>query len=398
MKIRRVLLVLMTGAMIAAGFTGAAPGDAGTPAEAPQAAGSEAAARAAAVQLPPTSNRPPRELKFTAGHWTAWDPPQVPDGAKPYVIVPGDTLWDLSGKFIADPMLWPLVWDANRYIQDSHWIYPGDPLFVPAAPTVVPPGPLAAAPEESVPEAPRSAATETPGPVVQPVALADWQDLYCSEYIDEDYHRPAMRISAVEEEDRLSNAEGDVVYLNLGTGDGVTAGDEFDVIRPRRDIGWPLSGRLIGTLVERLGRLKVLAAHPDSSTAIITRACTAIDKGDRVVASWDPEVPVGFAAEQRYYERYGSDPSGKTHGIVIAMPLDIIAAGEGHIVQVTVGEEAGVKPGDRLTFFRPHEAGRQYERKTIGVGMVVTTRPGSSAVKVVETNREVYVGDEVEIR
>ena len=71
-------------------------------------------------------------------HWTAWDPPEV--GPEAYIIQKGDTLWDLAGKWFGDPFLWPQVWDENRYILDSHWIYPGDPLVVPGQPTVVPDG------------------------------------------------------------------------------------------------------------------------------------------------------------------------------------------------------------------------------------------------------------------
>src|SRR5262249_53364400 len=153
---------------------------------------------------PPTSARPPKNLKFVAGHWTAWDPPQVPDGAKPYIVVPGDTLWGLSGKYQSNPLLWPLIWDQNRYVLDTHWIYPGDPLMIPATATIVPAkGPLPAGEAEAEPaesgmqETPvaETAAPEEP----KPVALADTQDLYCSDYIDSDYHKPALRIAEVEE-------------------------------------------------------------------------------------------------------------------------------------------------------------------------------------------------------
>ena len=65
-------------------------------------------------------------------HWSRYKYPEtIPDGATYYIIERGDTLWDLSAKFLGNPFLWPQIWDQNRYITDAHWIYPGDPLIMP---------------------------------------------------------------------------------------------------------------------------------------------------------------------------------------------------------------------------------------------------------------------------
>ncbi len=45
-----------------------------------------------------------------------------------YVIQRGDTLWDLSGKYLDSPWYWPKLWSYNPQIENPHWIYPGNPL------------------------------------------------------------------------------------------------------------------------------------------------------------------------------------------------------------------------------------------------------------------------------
>jgi hypothetical protein len=51
-----------------------------------------------------------------------------PDHPDTYVVRKGDTLWDISAKFLSKPWLWPEIWQANPQVRNPHKIYPGDVL------------------------------------------------------------------------------------------------------------------------------------------------------------------------------------------------------------------------------------------------------------------------------
>ena len=54
--------------------------------------------------------------------------PVAPDAPDRYIVQPGDTLWDISAKFLTDPWYWPEIWHINPQVANPHLIYPGDEL------------------------------------------------------------------------------------------------------------------------------------------------------------------------------------------------------------------------------------------------------------------------------
>jgi hypothetical protein len=360
----------------------------------------------AADEAAASSPTPPKDLKRVGDHWTPWNPPEP--GPDDYIIQKGDTLWDLAGKWLGDPFLWPQVWDKNRYILDSHWIYPGDPLVVPGRPTVVPPEgppPVEEQPEEQVPETPAEQPRETEQPKPPPlIPVASPGDLYCSGYIDPDHAYSDTWVVGREME-REFVGTGDVIYLNKGSNQGVEPGSEWAIQRAGRAVKHPETGADLGTYVRRLGRVRILAAQDNTSTAVITYSCDTIHESDEIVP-WQ-EIPIPRLASMPAFQRYDVTPSGGAQGYIVALKDDIHAldlgisgdmgvhaVGDGHVIYTDLGQGVGIRPGDILTVYRENG---DLPRLMLGQAVILTVEGGTSTAKLTTAVREIFTGDRVEV-
>ncbi|HJQ98946.1 MAG TPA: hypothetical protein VJ826_11585 [Candidatus Polarisedimenticolaceae bacterium] len=346
-----------------------------------------------------SSTRPPKNLKLVGDHWTPWDPPAQPaEGA--YIIQRGDNFWDLSGKWLGDPYLWPQVWDQNRYVLDSHWIYPGDPLNIPARPQVVPPeGPPAG--ENQAPTETETAET-TPEPSAAParpassttpsmIQLADRHDLYCSGSIDDDHQASSLVVVAGELEKDMQ-ADEDILYLNQGRNNGIQSGAEYLVVRAEHHAIHPATREALGTYMQRLGHIRVLCAQDDTAIAVVLDACTDLKPGDEVIP-W-PNLASPILERVPPVDRC-QEPSGLAQGYVVDGGADQPTVyGSGHVVHADLGQEAGVRPGSILTVYRDNG---DLPRIVLGEAVVLTVDGATSTIKMLQSTREARWGDRVEI-
>jgi hypothetical protein len=63
---------------------------------------------------------------FLAAFGAAW----AEDTEVVHTVKKGDTLWDISNKYLKTPWKWPLVWAENDKITNPHLIYPGDKVVI----------------------------------------------------------------------------------------------------------------------------------------------------------------------------------------------------------------------------------------------------------------------------
>lgn len=136
------------------------------------------------------------------------------DHPESYVVKRGDTLWDIAGRFLQKPWLWPEIWQANPQIKNPHLIYPGDVISLAYLDRVA----------ASIQAGPR-----TDGPV-NAVSLSEVEpflkDLRMVESLD------GLPYVVGLEEDRLRSSHGQVAYIR-GL-DGVAPGQRYLVVRPEK--------------------------------------------------------------------------------------------------------------------------------------------------------------------
>jgi len=392
-------------------------GDTQTQATQEQAAPTATQEETQSAQQPSTEASPqpkPGELPapleaemVVAEHWSKNPYPRtVAAGARVHVVQRGDTLWDLAHRYYNNPFLWPQIWDANKYIPNAHWIYPGDPVIIP---------PLTPISEQMIAQEGQGTGTgpgggpeEAPGPAgpgasekLYPIALD--VDLYCSGFIVPDVGGWKVKIIGNEENNyKVALSTFDIVYLNQGEADGISPGDEFTILQDVRKIGHPISHEPLGEYVVQTGRLKVVATQERTSTAQITYACDATLVGDYLVPFEPREVP--NLSDLPPVDRFSLEgPNQK--GFIIFAKDDLTSLGENNEVQIDVGAADGITVGTRLIVYRNQTEGyektgfeRDIPRRVLGEMVVFSVQDSTATGRIIQMYDFVQQGDMVEVR
>jgi LysM domain len=267
--------------------------------------------------------------------------PNAPDQ---HLVVKGDTLWDISGKFLEHPWCWPDVWGLNREeIRNPHWIYPAQIIYFDRANRRLSlkapgdsgggqPGTIRLSPQLRTEGLGRDAVRSIASNVIEPFLS---QPLI----VDADELAGAPRIAAAQE-GHVYLGKDDKIYVR---GD-LKGGSSFQVFRPGTPLKDPATGKLLGYEAVYLGTVKLQAeakAGVDVHTFTVASSNQEMGIGDLLTPV--PPTPL------RNYVPHAPDVNVDAR--VMSIYSGVSYAGQNQVVTVNRGSVDGLDVGSVLQLY-----------------------------------------------
>ena len=313
------------------------------------------------------------------------------DHPERYVVVKGDTLWDISSRFLEDPWLWPEIWQLNPDIENPHLIYPGDVIslvYVDGKPRLR----IDRRGRPIVKLSPKARFSELESAIPTIPADAIRQFLLYPRIISKEELEQTGYVVA-HDEGKLISGTGDRVYVrNLDT----KSGKEYRIIRRGDAYRNPGAKKkdILGFEALQIATAK-LVRDGDPSTLLVTHASREILIGDRIIPMDDEEKLDYFFLPHR--------PDKPIEGYVISVLDGVSRIGQYHTVVLNKGRNDGLEAGHVLVI---HQTGHvirdtvarrgakvQLPRERAGIVLVVRTFDKVSYGLVMEAFRDMRVYD-----
>lgn len=276
--------------------------------------------------------------------------PQVrPDHPQQYTVVKGDTLWDIAGRFLRKPWLWPEIWRGNPQIEDPHLIYPGDVITLiwedgkpvltvdngqqPAQP--VRDRYTKLSPQVRVIARDRDAISAIPLDVIH--YFLEHPRLLSAEFMD---GLPYV-VDDLGQEGYATL--GDTIYVR-GLPAGVSPGDRYTVYAKGDEYRSPRDGEVFGHKAIYAADV-VLKRVGDPSSAVVLRAEREIRTGDRLLAYKKAEYADTFFVPKPF--------SSEIEGHIISVFNEPLIISKYHVVVLDLGASQGLRPGHVLAVHSP---------------------------------------------
>lgn len=304
-----------------------------------------------------------------------------------YVVVKGDTLWDISAKFLRDPWLWPEIWVANDYIENPHLIYPGDILtliYVEGRPRLV------LQRNEVVKLSPNMRDGQLDDAI--PSVSLDSIRPFLSENIVLNTEHDVMSAPYV--------VSGDESRIISGVGDQIFArGDfgnfrRFSIYRKGDTYVDPNSGEVLGYQMRFIGSGKKVAQSGDVATITLNRSVEEVRIGDHVLPTPEESIVAHY---------FPSSPDDEINRLILSVEGGVTQIGQHSIVIVNAGAREGLELGNVLAVERQGDIVKDpYTDKPVqlpavrgGLMMIVKVFSKLSFGLIMESNRPLEVGDAV---
>ncbi|MEW5803990.1 MAG: LysM peptidoglycan-binding domain-containing protein [bacterium] len=265
-----------------------------------------------------------------------------------YIVKEGDTLWDISKRYLENPFLWPGLWEMNKHIKDPQWIYPGQPLMLKEekvsipADDIVRTGHPAKVVKLTQPEQHLEQAAPPPLP-------ADY--LLNRDRIDScGYILPKQELLIKEKQEewgmiidgpdsKVNYSYPDIIYINKGRNQ-VSPGALFTVFRSQDTVFHPQTNQELGVQIQILGIIEVKEVLDTISRAKIIKSFAEIHEQDRIKTYQQIPLPVR------------SKPKPKIQGMLIASEDGRLNLAIQDIVFLDQGKKQQIQAGNSFTIYR----------------------------------------------
>lgn len=261
-----------------------------------------------------------------------------------YVVVKGDTLWDISGRFLKDPWRWPQIWNLNRdQVKNPHRIYPGDLIMLDRS-GKEPRLSLVKGDQgsmQTVKLSPGVRATDIGGEAIPAIP---------SRVIHPFLSQPrVVPLGALDNAPYILGSNAERVVLGAGDDAFATGGKagvvNWSVLRPGKPLKDPETGEVLGYEVEYLGDARTLAEGAPQKIRI-TKSVLEILPRDKLVE----------ASNSSAFEYVPHAPEGQVSGRIISAYGGLSDSGRSQTVVINRGSRDGLEPGHVLAVFREGQA------------------------------------------
>lgn len=302
---------------------------------------------------------------------------------KDYKVMRGDTLWDISGKELDDPFLWPKVWKENPEVRNPDRIYPNQTIRIPLYLLQKEQKEEAPAAPEAVTEAPRKVKVEEPKKVEppKPQYLVDKTLLMAAGYISDS----AAVLGEITGSPSGRNLYGnnDLVYVR--TKEPVSVGDKFYVLQKNREVFHPVTRKKMGYLVDIRGIAEIAKFEYGQTIAKITYAFKEIVVGDKLDSYTEMMPPLA----SRTYRKPEID------GYVVETRNLRMLNSTYDIVYIDRGSSAGLETGDiiRTLDLKKQALLTEKHKAPNGVIQIINANNATAAAIVRSSTEPVTVGN-----